>query len=305
MTPKRPIRQIACIGEVMIELIAGADGTARLGVAGDTFNTAVYLARMLRGRDLTVSYVTALGTDPYSDRILHAVEDHGLNTAFIERRTGQMPGLYAIDTDAQGERSFSYWRSASAARQLFSAGGNVTFATLDQVDMILLTGISLAILPPDVRKAVLAWAKAFSAAGGTVVYDSNHRPALWETPETARAINEAMWRQVDIALPSADDEQLIFGDADSDAVAARLQGWEVTSGALKRGPEGPLDLSGQTVFRPDPTPVKVVDTTAAGDSFNAGYLASVALGKSTADALAAGHELACQVIGAPGAIIAE
>ena len=305
MTAKRPIRHIACIGEVMIELIAGQNGDARLGVAGDTFNTAVYLARMLRGSDVTVSYVTALGTDPYSDRIVAAIAGHGLDTQFVERRAGQMPGLYAIDTDADGERSFSYWRSTSAARQLFSDGGSVTFDALDKVDMVLLTGISLAILPPHIRSAVLAWTKTFSDNGGTVAYDSNHRPKLWEDADTARAITEAMWRQADIALPSADDEQDLFGDASSDAVAARLRGWGVASGALKRGPDGPLDLSGQHVFQAPDTPIKVVDTTAAGDSFNAGYLASVALGKSTLDAMTAGHNLAGRVIGAPGAIIKE
>ncbi|SFR55096.1 2-dehydro-3-deoxygluconokinase [Yoonia tamlensis] len=305
MTTKRPIRKIACIGEVMIELIAHQDGSARVGVAGDTYNTAVYLARALRGSDITVSYVTALGTDPYSDRILTAVQSHGLDTTYIERREGQMPGLYAIDTDATGERSFSYWRSAAAARQLFSPGGTVSFDDLDGFDMVLLTGISMAILPPAVRAALLDWAQRFSAAGGTLVYDSNHRPKLWEDSATARDINTQMWQRVDIALPSADDEQALFGDAGSDAVAARLRGLGVTNGAMKRGEEGPLDLAGAHVFKTPAEPIKVVDTTAAGDSFNAGYLAAIARGQTAPEAMAAGHALAGRVIAAPGAIIPE
>ncbi len=305
MTTKRPIRSIACIGEVMIELIANQDGSARVGVAGDTYNTAVYLARALRGSDITVSYVTALGTDPYSDRIHAAIQSHGLDTSCVERRAGQMPGLYAIDTDETGERSFSYWRSAAAARQLFSPGGTVSFDDLNRFDMVLLTGISMAILPPKIREQVIAWAEEFSATGGTLVYDSNHRPQLWEDVQTARDVNTGMWQRADIALPSLDDEQALFGDPSTEATVARLNDIGATKGALKRGEQGPLDLSGTHVFAVPAEPINVVDTTAAGDSFNAGYLSAIALGQSPLQAMAAGHALAARVIAIPGAIIPE
>lgn len=302
---KRPIRSIACVGEVMIELIARNDGSAQIGVAGDTYNTAVYLNRALRGTGITTSYITALGTDPYSDRIMEAVASHGIGTDLIERRDRAMPGLYAIDTDADGERSFTYWRSAAAARTLFAAPCDVPLNALDDFDLVFLSGISMAILPPDIRADILAWADAFRAAGGTLAYDSNHRPRLWEDVETARKVNEAMWRRADIALPSADDEQALYGDTDAMAVAARLAGWGVRHGALKRGPEGPLDLSGQHVFKPSGPPIKVADTTAAGDSFNAGYLSAIAKGEGSAVAMQAGHALAGRVIAAPGAIVPE
>ncbi|SLN52090.1 2-dehydro-3-deoxygluconokinase [Pseudoruegeria aquimaris] len=302
---KRPIRKIACVGEVMIELIASADGTARLGVAGDTFNTAVYLARGLRGTGARVSYVTALGQDPYSGRILSAIESHGIGTEAIERRADMMPGLYAIDTDEHGERSFSYWRSASAARTLFSEPCTVPLARLDEFDLVLLSGISMAILPPEVRAAILDWAERFSAAGGTLAYDSNHRPRLWEDADTARAVNAAMWARADIALPSVDDEMALYGDADADAVVARLKGYGVSRGALKRGAEGPLDLASGATPEGLPQVERVIDSTAAGDSFNAGFLAAVAKGRSDLEAAHDGHCLAAKVICHRGAIIPE
>lgn len=305
LAEKRPIRSIACVGEVMIELIAGPDGSARVGVAGDTYNTAVYLSRALRGTGITISYVTAIGTDPYSDRIMTAISSHGIGTELVERRDGQMPGLYAIDTDDAGERSFSYWRSTAAARSLFSEPCTVTLAALNRFDLVFLSGISMAILQPEIRAAILLWADEFRAGGGTLAYDSNHRPRLWEDIRTAQDLNEAMGRQADIALPSADDEMLLYGDADAMAVAQRLSGWGVRHGALKRGAEGPLDLSGQNTFSDSAKPIKVVDTTAAGDSFNAGYLGAIARGEGAAAAMAAGHALAGRVIAAPGAIVPE
>ena len=302
---KRPIRKIACVGEVMIELIADASGSAQLGVAGDTYNTAVYLNRAMREHAVDVSYVTALGTDPYSARIWRAMEGHGLDMSAVERRNGAMPGLYAIDTDATGERSFSYWRSASAARTLFTPPCDVTLESLERFDLVFLSGITLAILPAGMRRAFLMWAKGFKARGGTLVYDSNHRPRLWEDEASARRIAAEMWALADIALPSVDDEMLLFGDRTHADVLLRLTGLGVKKGALKCGAAGPVNLSNGQRLSGLSGPVRVVDSTAAGDSFNAGYLGAVVLGEPEDRAIRAGHELAVKVIAAKGAILPE
>ncbi|WP_240453914.1 sugar kinase [Chachezhania antarctica] len=303
--PKRPIRRIACVGEVMIELIAGRDGAARLGVAGDTYNTAVYLARDLLGADVSVAYITALGTDPYSDRILSALTSHGIDAGHVERRPDKMPGLYAIDTDDEGERTFSYWRSDSAARSLFSAPCRIGLDTLDGFDMVYLSGITLAILPPAIRAALIAHVARFSEQGGTLAFDSNYRPRLWESVDTARQVSAELWGCTDIALPSIDDEMALFGDAGPDDVAPRLQAQGVRRGALKRGRQGPLGLPGTNSTQRFEPVTKVIDSTAAGDSFNAGYLAAIARGLPEDQAMMRGHALASRVVGHQGAIIPD
>ena len=110
-----------------------------------------------------------------------------------------------------------------------------------------------------------------------------------------------MWELCDIGLPSVDDEMAIFGDAGAADVAARMKEYSVRQGALKCGPDGPVSLGGP-VSQTYPAAERVVDTTAAGDSFNAGYLAAILTGKSQAEALMAGHQLACEVVGVNGAI---
>ncbi len=289
----------------MIELVTGEGNQATLGVGGDTYNSAVYLVRGLKGTGISVSYVTALGKDPYSDRIVDAMTGHDVDTTYIERRADQMPGLYAIDTDEFGERSFSYWRSAAAAKSLFAEPCDVGLTALNDFDLVLLSGITLAILPAEMRDKIVSWAVAFTRSGGTLVYDSNHRPALWESRDAAQETNAELWKLADIALPSIDDEMDLFGDPDEASVIARLQGYGVNRGAMKRGADGPYDLSGQKHDIEFPAAAKIVDSTAAGDSFNAGYLASVALGKNSAEAMLSGHNLAARVIGESGAIISE
>ncbi len=302
---KRPIKRVACVGEVMIELVAYADDLAKLGVAGDTFNTAVYLARMLRGQDVTVSFVTVLGQDAFSDRILRAMKTHGLDAGFVEQSADKLPGFYAIETDENGERSFSYWRSDSAARTLFSASSSLGLEVLDQNDMVVLSGITLAILPPEVQTALIQYLGQFSDQGGTVVFDSNYRPSLWTSEAVARQVCEEMWRVCDIALPSVDDEMALFGDKDESSVVQRLGCYGVNRGALKRGGRGPFDLGGTSVARTFETAPKVVDSTAAGDSFNAGFLAEIVSGGDSENAMVRGHSLASAVIGYKGAIMPE
>ncbi len=303
ISSKRPIRRIACVGEVMIELMIDRGDAATLGVAGDTYNTAVYMARALSNIEADISYVTALGRDPYSERIMQALHDHGIGTDHIERRADLLPGLYAIELDEHGERSFSYWRSASAARTLFSPPCEIKLRHLDVFDLVLISGISMAILPHSVREALMEWAERFSAGGGTLAYDSNYRPRLWESQAVARQVNDSMWSLADIALPSVDDEMAIYGDASAESVADRLKCCGVRRGALKRGADGPLDLANGTTPRNLESVCQVVDTTAAGDSFNAGYLSALVMGQSDLDAAVAGHLLATKVIGHRGAII--
>ena len=297
----KPINSIACVGEAMIELTPLSRNNAAMSVAGDVFNTAVYLRRLLSKGPL--DFVTALGDDQASDMILEAAQSHELGTSNIERRPRMSPGLYMISTDEQGERSFSYWRSASAARTLFIAPETVPLATLNAYDLVYLSGITLAVLSEAAREDLLDWTEQYRKSGGLIAFDSNYRPTLWRDRRQAQRATECMWRQCDIALPSVDDEMALFGDATEADVVKRLHGFGATLGTLKRGARGPLSLDGSgelQILGPAPC---VVDTTAAGDSFNAGFLAGIIAGKGTVDAMQQGHDLAGHVIGHRGAIM--
>lgn len=296
--------RVACIGECMVELAldAGNPDTAALGFAGDSFNTAVYLRRA--APSVTVAYVTALGTDRLSQRMLARFAEEGLDTSLVEIRPGHVPGLYAIDVDASGERSFTYWRSQSAARTLFEPPARVMPESLAGHDLIYLSGISLAVLTAAARERLTTFLDGFRAGGGRVAFDSNYRPVLWPDIDTAREAMAALWARCDIGLPSLDDEMTLWGDPDALAVISRLTCAGVSRGAIKRGAEGPLPIGvmtdGPVAY---PPAGRVVDTTAAGDSFNGAYLAALIAGKPEAACLRAGHDMAVRVIGHRGAII--
>lgn len=299
--------RIACVGEAMIELsgLDAPDSRVSLAVAGDTYNTAVYLARSLPRSIARVAYVSALGDDPLSDRILDAMTGEGIGTDLVVRLSGRLPGLYAIELDPQGERRFHYWRDASAARQMFGPGA-LPLDALAAFDVIYLSGITLAILPQDARAGLIAACADLKDGGGDVVFDSNYRARLWTDADAARRAMRAMWAATTVGLPSFDDEEALWGDVGPAATFDRIGALGVPEIALKRGASGPLLYHATLATLPEdtyPPATRIVDTTAAGDSFNAGYLAARLGGADMRTAARAGHALACRVIGHPGAIL--
>lgn len=294
--------RVAFVGEAMIELIPLENGTsAQLSPAGDVLNSAAYFKRIC-GDTAHARFVTVVGDDPFSDKIIEISNRENIETNGIRRLAGASCGLYTISTSESGERSFSYWRSASAARTLFTSPED--FTALRDCSVVLITGITLAIMSVEAREGLLAWIKdAQQGRGVKLAFDSNYRPRLWESQSVAQEWTERFWKATDIAFPSIDDEQELFGDADSAQVLKRFASYNVSTGALKCGTDGTFLLGGQDKRVPAELVTKVVDTTAAGDSFNGGFLSGYVAGKSPEDCAQSGQRIARHVIQHPGGIV--
>ena len=289
----------------MVELAHTGPKSLQMAFGGDTSNTAVYLARLTEGHGVRVDYVTALGDDSYSDQMLAFWQGEGVGTDLVTRLPGRRPGLYTIRTDERGERSFTYWRGEAAARELLRDGrAQALGAALEGADLVYLSGITLSILDQEQRTALLDILDDVHRAGGKVAFDGNFRPAGWPDAEEARRWFGEAIRRSDIALPTFDDEQALFGDADPAEVAARLHAWGVAEAVVKTGPAGCHLSAGEGAATIPTTAVEpVIDSTAAGDSFNAGYLAGRLLEMPPAEAATLGHRLAGTVVRHRGAVI--
>jgi 2-dehydro-3-deoxygluconokinase len=297
--------RIASIGECMIELSHRGPTELSLAFGGDTLNFAVYLARLTRERAVRVDYVSALGDDAYSDAMLAVWQTEGIGTDLVAQLPGRLPGLHTIRTDAGGERSFTYWRSASAAREMLRDGRAARLRQeLSGYDLLYLSGVTLSILDARQRRALLAIADAIRERGGRVAFDSNYRPVGWPDPAAARTAFDEMLTRSDLALPTLDDDQALFGVADAHQSADRLHHLGVAEVAVKLGAAGCFLSSAAFTGTVPPAPVaQVVDSTAAGDSFNAGYLGARLLGAEPEAAARLACAVAARVIGHRGAII--
>lgn len=291
--------RIVLVGEAMLEL-ARKGGDWQLGYGGDTLNTAIHLAR--KGHD--VAYFTAIGTDPLSQDLKRQWAAEGLDTALVLEHPTRNTGLYAISTDASGERSFSYWRETSAAREMFDLpAASSALDSITKADLLAFSLITLAILPPAARSKLLDLAQMIRNKGGQVAFDGNYRPRLWSNADEAAAARDAAIACATIGLPTLEDETAISGESDPAAVSAHWQSLGCTETIVKLGSEG-CSLPDGSVIAPDAV-LEPVDTSGAGDAFNGGYLAARMNGADIADAARAGHALAGWTIMRPGAIPAK
>ena len=299
--------KVVLLGECMLELQGQAFGTLTQAYGGDTFNTAVYLARCGRAAGIEVSYATAVGDDPLSQGLLQRWQAQGLDLSLVRRIPGKLPGMYMIELDERGERSFHFWRDSSAARLYFEAAQTPLEARCHEFGTFYLSGISLAILSPVARERVYALMASMRALGAQVVFDNNYRPRLWPDPLTARACFARAFHLATIALVTADDHQAVMGLGSLDEAVAHAQRLPPPEIVIKRGPAATLlRQAGHSDWQEAATVSvpKVVDTTAAGDSFAAGYLSRRLLGGDALQAAEFGNRLAARVIQHRGAVIA-
>ncbi len=291
---------VVCAGECMLELSGHIGGPARLAFGGDTLNTAVYLARL----SVPTSYLTALGDDPYSDELLECWRSEGVGTDLVARCAGRLPGVCAIRTNEQGERRFYYWRHASAARALLSCSdGDQLLAAASSADLLYLSGITLSLYERPGRRKLRVLAERVRERGGEVAFDPNFRPACWPSLDEARKAVEHFAPLVSIALPTLQGDAALWGDESAETAAARWRALGAREVAVKLGPEGCLVASEGANSRVPAAAARVVDTTAAGDAFNAGYLAMRLRGASEQQAARLANDLAAAVIEHPGAIV--
>ena len=289
-------------GEAMLEY--HSQGGSGLRYGGDTLNTAIHLARL--GHD--VAYVTALGIDPISDALVAAWQDEGIDTRFVLRHPARTPGIYAIHLDDHGERSFLYWRDQSAAREMFDLDGmNEAIAAAAEAKILYFSLITLAIVGDFGREQLFELSDKRRAAGLAVAYDSNFRPALWRSIADARAASERATGSCSIGLPTNNDERHLWQSGESDTDIAKRWHDEGRAVVLKAGESGCV-LMRDRQHQPEMIPaqkVRVVDTSGAGDAFNAGFLSCYLSKNNLVECVAQGQSLAQKVIGKMGAIPVE
>lgn len=300
------MKKIALIGECMIELNGEPFGNMRQTYGGDTLNTATYLARISPPDKIEVCYVSALGSDKLSQGMIEHWRQDGINTDWVLCDENRQPGLYLIQLDPQGERTFLYWRNQSAARYLLQHKDYPDILSqLSSVHLIYLSGISLAILPENDRTLLLNQLAKLKQQGVQIAFDSNFRPKLWDSLDQAQHCYTKLLPLVDIALVTFDDEQALWADDNEQTTIRRLKTSGVKTVVVKQGKSGAIfnDFAGREQQVPTTAIDNVVDTTSAGDAFNAGFLSGYLQGKPLDVCCRQGHQVAAIVIQHKGAII--
>jgi 2-dehydro-3-deoxygluconokinase len=303
MTQPKPLH-IVCAGECMLELRQTTTaGQYASSFAGDVINFAVYLKRL--STHSSVRFLSAIGSDSISDQMRRFLSDEDINSDLVTRSSDKTLGQYTIHTDDFGERTFTYQRSDSAARRMFELIDETALSkAFDAAGYFYFSGITLAILDQDSREQLFALAEQCRRQGKTVIFDPNFRATLWPDREQAITQIERAYQLCNILLSSSEDEQLLWGVASAESALDRLDDYNIDEIILTHGPDEIFGYDHGRRFQLQPAKAdKVVDTTSAGDAFNAGYIAARHAGCSTEESVAKASNLASLVIGLPGAII--
>ena len=294
--------KVFLMGECMAELLQLEANKLQQSFAGDVVNTAVYMKRAYPQIDVNV--LTAVGQDALSHKMLDFFTQQNLNTQLVCKSATRIPGLYWINTDAAGERSFTYWRENSAARELMSLLLSAQVDTLIQADWFFFSGISLAVITPADREKFWQLLNELREAGVKVAFDPNYRARLWANKEEAQACFAKAFAASDLLLPGIDDFAQLYGLSDIPAIKAFLMDFDIAETVIKNGPEQVCVLTKESEEIIPIVPVtNVVDTTSAGDSFNGVYLGARISGASVKAAVQLGAKSAGLVIQHRGAII--
>lgn len=290
---------LVAIGEGMVEFHATAPGLTsdlfRRGYAGDVVNTLIHAARL----GLTAGLVSRIGDDAFGPLLRAAWAGEGLDLSHAPTVPGDN-GLYVILTDDAGEREFLYRRAGSAACGLCPA--DLDRDWLSRARMVLLSGITQAI--SGTAEATVAAAAAMCSPAA---FDPNYRPRLWARRgglAAARVAFAAVAPRVDWLLPSFPADLPLIGAEGADAGdALRAFADFGPHVALKMGGDGvALWHDGRMTQVPAVPVAHVVDTTGAGDAWNAAFLAGLLTGDPPVQAAACANAHAAGTLGYRGAI---
>jgi len=260
---------ILCLGEPMLEFNQQPDGNYLPGFGGDTSNCAVAAAR----QGARVGYVTQIGADPFGRSLLSLWADEGIDTSTVRQRADAQTGIYFVTHGPEGHE-FSYFRAGSAASLMTPA--DMPEDALRAAKILHVSAISQAI-SASAADAVFHAMATVRAAGGRVSYDSNLRLKLWPL-ERARAVTHAAMAQCDIALPGLEDAQILTGLQTPDEIVDFYLALGAGVVALTLGAEGTLVATSEAREHVAGRPVKAVDATGAGDTFDGAFLARLAAG---------------------------
>ncbi|MDO6612291.1 sugar kinase [Shewanella sp. 1_MG-2023] len=298
------MKSILAIGECMMELSHHSDNLLKRSFAGDTYNALVYAKRY--NKKLDCKYLTAIGEDAISGEMLNVLRQHDLNSQCVIASTNATIGIYAIHTDSNGERSFSYWRNQSAATQMMKLMSlEQMVSKIGHVDSVFFSGITLGILSDEDKHLLLSLINTLRENGSQIVFDPNYRPAMWRgTIHATQWINLA-YGHSDIVLPGIEEHQTLFNHQSPIQIMQHCQDLNVKEIVVKCGELGTYVYQyGELIFHQPFIPAEQqVDSTAAGDSFAGTYLAARLSGFDIEGALIDAANIARQVVQHTGAII--
>jgi 2-dehydro-3-deoxygluconokinase len=268
---------VVSIGETMLYFQAEDYGLLRYShrfdkfIGGTESNTMISLAKL----GFSTGWISRLGADEFGYNIRDFIRGHGVDVSRIVFDSEAPTGIFFVEKNANDEVRSFYYRKGSAASRMQSDDLDMDYICGHK--MLHLTGIT-PLLSENCRQMTRSLINAAKREGMTVSFDPNLRLTMADI-ETYRKILHPLMAMIDIFLPSEKELLLLMDTQDLDTAIARAKDMGLGHIVIKKGDRGCLLIKNDTRHQEPVFPVKkVVSSMAAGDAFNAGYLAGVLKG---------------------------
>ena len=272
---------IAVIGECLIELSANGSladtSTLNKYFGGDTVTTAVAIAR-LGG---SVSYLTKVGNDGFSEFILSSLQKENIDTSMIKTNDEQN-GMYIV-SNTQNNKEVLYYKRKTAATKL--SVEDIDEETIKKLKLIYSTGVVQS-LSASSRELIRETFKIAKENDVLTAYDPNYTSCFMNSDDTKEYFEEIIGL-TDIVFLSLKNDAVKLYEIDSVDKAINYF-WDrgvkivVIKSHIDNGYY--VGYNGEITFTEFYNSQKAIDTTASGDVFNGGFLYAIINGYTPSNA---------------------
>lgn len=240
-------------------LLVNAEGFLKK-FGGAPANTAIGLAKL----GIPASFMGKVGNDPFGDFLAKTLDDYGVNTKFLFRSKTKPTTLAFVSLTADGKPDFVFYKGAHDDIN----GEEITLPSETQL-------VHLCSVVQSSAQGRAATDKIIDIArkkGVMISYDPNIRPRLWNDEKLLRQVILSTARKVDYLKVSEEELSFLTGTKTIEKGAEKLWSKNLDALFVTLGEKGCFYKTARFLGYVKGKKVRVVDTTGAGDAFNAGYI---------------------------------
>jgi len=232
---------------------------------GSAANFAVATSRL----ELKTGFISKVGNDEYGQIVIEEFKKENVDTSHLLIDEKAHTGWVLVIVDEEGERTFFAYREKCADTQLREEDIDPDY--IRTTKLLYVSGVSLASEPS--QQAALKAMKIAKNENVKVAFDPNLRLEKWEIPDSFKKPFIKAISLSDLVLIGKEEIMALSGEKTLESSVKNVLNLGPEIVAVKLGSEGSkiFSGSGQEVHCPA-FKVKTVDTTGAGDAYNAGFI---------------------------------
>lgn len=265
--------RVLCLGEILFDCLADQIGRSLEQVeswtpypGGAPANVACALVKL----GTPSGFVGCVGEDEPGNALVQLLQEVGVDTTGVQRHPSAPTRQIYVVRSESGDRTFAGFGEFKTEdfADTYLQADKLPVQLFESADFLVLGTLELAY--PNSRAAVFRALDLAEQYNVKVVLDVNWRPVFWDSEATAREIIPKLYNRIDFLKLSQEEAEWLFDTTDPGAINYRLESIEGV--LITAGEHGCAYCLGGNEGKVPSFPVKVVDTTGAGDSFLAAFV---------------------------------